>query len=156
MRPLTAEWILAVADKPRGFRVLYEFLQEFNEGTIPKTEATIAVARAFRKILDDGADAAVAALQLKWGRGRKPGRSWRDSQKRYGKIWEFMRERLDRSAPGERKPARGAMEAAIADAMQKFKKDRTSIQRAWKDYRTLYFLTREACWKADRILAACK
>lgn len=120
---------IRLMNRPAGFTVLAEFLDEFDRGVIPRTPTTEALADAFEHILSDS-DADVArAMKLSRGAGERI----TPRKKPHYMIRQFIVEHLDND------PKRwGAMTRAYDAAESRFGKSRRQLENIWKGYAPIY------------------
>jgi hypothetical protein len=144
MALLTRRRIFA-ASRPRGYILVCDFLDEFENGTIPKTEATQKLSKLFAKLLDAPDGDALRILGLVRGRGEHFV-SAAERERREGPIWNFIAKHMDAQRPEDPRPPRGVLSSAIKAACEKFDKDARTIQRVWGHYAYLYAFNRENRW----------
>ncbi|HTE42316.1 MAG TPA: hypothetical protein VK629_15945 [Steroidobacteraceae bacterium] len=121
---LTRRKILA-SNKPPGFLLLATFLDEVEEGKVSLTDCTKKLCKAFEAIAEGGDP--LAALQLKWARGKKPQRTLADYEKDEVPICAFIFQQIRKDAA-----TRGATTRAISAATKKFHKGTRQIEDYWR------------------------
>lgn len=108
--------------RPAGHRLLSAFLRELDDGEIPETPATLALAAAFEQILFANGDASTV-LQLKRSRGRTKHTAGELANRKGLKVLRFLLEYMKTDKSVTR---------AVAAATEKFAyKDERSVWGIW-------------------------
>jgi hypothetical protein len=129
-QPQTTADDLAIG-RPAGFALLADFVNEYDNGTIPATATTTKLREAFLATLKDAALDPAQVLRLTRRRGR-PAQPASETERLYGPIWAFIVARLAKDS------RRGALNRATEAASKKFHKTPRRIQEIWAIYAPLH------------------
>jgi len=122
------KWQILAAGKPAGFRMLADFMAEFDAGEIPATAATRYVRAVLQRIL--AGEPADQVLGLRAKRGR-PRRSPAREPKYYKPLRQFIAKYI-RDNPG-----RGAVDRAKKAAAAEFSKSEDQVGKIWGPHAAL-------------------
>lgn len=112
---------------PPGYRRIAAFLNEYQDGKFARTASLDWLAEALDKVVDAKPARAPALLDLKWKRGHKQGPSAADYFKKWTPVLEFVDKTI-----AEDSKKRGAVARALDAAEEKFGKERSVIEKAWR------------------------
>lgn len=119
--------LMTSVKRPRGHRLLLEFLRDIQAGVIQRTAVTNQLAEAFEAIVFDKHDPA-DALGLKLPRKRPRQSAGDRAQRQSLKVLRFLYERIERDPKKS-----GASTRAVKKAADKFSYDERSVWRIWQN-----------------------
>lgn len=139
--PLTSAIRRLIAiNRSKGWLLLATFVDEVEDGTIPRTKTTLEMARRICRCLEDDKLDPQEVFKLRSARGRRPESAGERADAYHSSGGSAIAEALDK----EPWPLpRGAVSKALNAVASSTRKDVRTLQRTWAKYSTSYYAMRK-------------